>query len=265
MHVIRCFNNGLVEHPEGSVDPYRDWEIIDNELIFRDLAVIENRLNKLNAKKRLLPEEESEKKLLEKCNECLMEEKPLRSIELKPEEWRQLRGFTFVTSKPQIIVLNLDETQNDETKIPRWNDLKKKSEEHNVEICTLYGSLEMDIVELSEEEAAEFTEGLNITEPGRDRLIEEAYKVLGLISFFTSGPDEVRAWTINDGDNAVDAAGAIHSDLARGFIRAQVVAFDDFIAHANSFDECRKSGCLRLEGKEYLVKDGDMIEIRFNV
>ena len=116
-----------------------------------------------------------------------------------------------------------------------------------------------------EEEAAAFTEGLDITEPGRERLIEEAYRVLGLISFFTCGPDEVRAWTLHDGDNAVDAAGAIHSDLARGFIRAQVVAFDDYKKHGSSFDECRKAGCLRLEGKEYLVKDGDIIEIRFNV
>ena len=111
----------------------------------------------------------------------------------------------------------------------------------------------------------EFTEGLNITEPGRERLIEEAYRVLGLISFFTSGPDEVRAWTLHDGETAVDAAGAIHSDLARGFIRAQVVSFDDYMKYNSSFDECRKAGVLRLEGKEYIVKDGDMIEIRFNV
>lgn len=120
-------------------------------------------------------------------------------------------------------------------------------------------------MDLSPEEAAEFTEGLNITEPGRERLIEEAYRVLGLISFFTSGPDEVRAWTLHDGETAVDAAGAIHSDLARGFIRAQVVSFDDYMKYNSSFDECRKAGVLRLEGKEYIVKDGDMIEIRFNV
>lgn len=265
VQVIRCFDNSMVEHPEGSIDPCRDWDIIDEELIFRDLSVIENRLNKLNAKKRLLPEETAEKELLEKCNACLMDEKPLRSIELKPEEWRSLRGFTFLTLKPQLIVLNLDETQNSPEKIPQWDALKKKADEQGIKICTIYGSLEMDIIELSEEEAAEFTEGLNITEPGRERLIEEAYKVLGLISFFTSGPDEVRAWTLRDGENAVDAAGTIHTDLARGFIRAQVVAYDDFIANNASFDECRKAGCLRLEGKEYLVKDGDMIEIRFNV
>ena len=265
IQVIMCFANKTVEHPEGSIDPLRDWDIIENELIFRDLAVIENRLGKLRAKKKLIPEEDAEKKLLEQCFDCLMEEKPLRSIKLKPEEWRQLRGFAFVTSKPEIILLNLDETQSDETKIPRWAELKKRAEEQGVELCMIYGSLEMDIADLSEEEAAEFTEGLNITEPGRERLIEEAYRALGLISFFTCGPDEVRAWTLHDGDNAVAAAGAIHSDLARGFIRAQVVAYSDYKAHGNSFDECRKAGCLRLEGKEYIVKDGDMIEIRFNV
>lgn len=265
IQVVRCFANASVEHPEGSVDPIRDWDIIDNELIFRDLAVIENRLSKLRAKKKLLPEEAKEKDLLEKCYDCLMEEKPLASMTLKPEEWRQLRGFSFVTSKPQIILLNLDDSQNEDSKIPKWNELKKRAEESGAKLIKLYGSLEMDIMDMSPEEAAEFTEGLDITEPGRERLIEEAYKVLGLISFFTSGPDEVRAWTLHDGENAVDAAGAIHSDLARGFIRAQVVAFDDYEKHGNSFDDCRKAGVLRLEGKEYLVKDGDMIEIRFNV
>ena len=267
IHVIRCFANSAVEHPEGSIDPVRDWDIVDNELIFRDLGVIDNRLSKLRAKKKLTPDEDKEKALLEKCYDCLMEEKPLSSIELKPEETRQLRGFAFafVTSKPQIILLNLDESQNEETKIPKWDELKKRAEERGAKLCTLYGSLEMDIMDLEPEEAKEFTEGLNITEPGRERLIEEAYRVLGLISFFTCGPDEVRAWTLHKGENAVDAAGTIHSDLARGFIRAQVVAFDDYMAHAHSFDECRKAGVLRLEGKEYIVKDGDMIEIRFNV
>lgn len=265
IHVVRCFKNNAVEHPEGNVDPLRDWGIIENELIFRDLAVIENRLGKLRAKKRLLPEEDSEKKLLEQCFDCLMEEKPLRSLQLSAEQSRSLRGFSFVTSKPEIVLLNLDETQSDDSKIPGFAELQKRAAEQGFMLYTLYGSLEMDIMDLSEEEAAEFTEGLNITEPGRERLIGQAYRLLGLISFFTSGPDEVRAWTLREGDNAVDAAGAIHSDLARGFIRAQVVAFEDYREHKNSFDECRKAGCLRLEGKEYLVKDGDIIEIRFNV
>lgn len=265
IHVVRCFKNSAVEHPEGSVDPLRDWEIIENELIFRDLAVIENRLGKLRAKKKLIPDEEAEKKLLEQCYDCLMDERPLRSLELSDEQERSLRGFSFVTSKPEIVLLNLDDTQSDESGIPGYAELKKRAEAQGFMLYTLYGSLEMDIMDLSEEEAAEFTEGLNIEEPGRERLIGQAYRLLGLISFFTCGPDEVRAWTLHEGDNAVDAAGAIHSDLARGFIRAQVVAFADYKNHNNSFDECRKAGCLRLEGKEYLVKDGDIIEIRFNV
>ena len=265
IHVVRCFENSAVEHPEGSVDPLRDWEIIESELIFRDLAVIENRLNKLKAKKKPLPDEENEKKLLERCFECLMEEKPLRSLALTPEQERCLRGFSFVTSKPEIVLLNLDDAQSDENKIPCFAELKKRAAEQGFMLYTLYGSLEMDIMDLTEEDAAEFTEGLNITEPGRERLIGQAYRLLGLISFFTCGPDEVRAWTLREGDKAVDAAGAIHSDLARGFIRAQVVAFDDYKKHGDSFDECRKAGCLRLEGKEYAVKDGDIIEIRFNI
>lgn len=265
IHVVRCFKNSAVEHPEGSVDPLRDWEIIENELIFRDLAVIENRLGKLRAKKKLIPDEEAEKKLLEQCFDCLMEERPLRSLELSAEQQRSLRGFSFVTSKPEIVLLNLDDSQSDESSIPGYAELKKRADEQGFMLYTLYGSLEMDIMDLTEEEAAEFTEGLDITEPGRERLIGQAYRLLGLISFFTCGPDEVRAWTLHDGDNAVDAASAIHSDLARGFIRAQVVAFDDYQKHGDSFDECRKAGCLRLEGKEYIVKDGDIIEIRFNV
>lgn len=265
IHVVRCFKNSAVEHPEGSVNPLRDWEIIENELIFRDLAVIENRLGKLRSKKKLMPEEEAEKKLLEQCMDCLMEEKPLRALELTAEQQRSLRGFSFVTSKPEIVLLNLDDTQRSDADIPGFEELKKRADEQGFILYTLYGSLEMDIMELSEEDAAQFTEGLNITEPGRERLIGQAYRLLGLISFFTCGPDEVRAWTLSDGDNAVDAAGAIHSDLARGFIRAQVVAFEDYKKYNNSFDECRKAGCLRLEGKEYLVKDGDIIEIRFNV
>lgn len=265
VHVVRCFSNSSVEHPEGSVDPLRDWEIIENELIFRDLGVIENRLGKLNAKKKLLPEEELEKKLLERCFDCLMEERPLRSLELTAEEERSLRGFTFVTSKPEVVLLNLDDSQSDERSIPRYAEMQSRAAEQGFMLYTLYGSLEMDIMELPEEEAAEFTAGLNITEPGRERLIGQAYRLLGLISFFTCGPDEVRAWTLRKGDNAVAAAAAIHSDLARGFIRAQVVAFDDYKKYNDSFDECRKAGCLRLEGKEYQVSDGDIIEIRFNV
>lgn len=265
IHVIRCFDNSAVEHPEGSVDPMRDWDILEMELIFRDLSVVENRLGKLTGKKKLLPAESDEKALLERCRDCLMDESPLISLELKPEEEKLLRGFTFLTAKPQIIVLNMDELQNDLSKLPGGDELLKKLESHGANVIKVYGRIEMDLAELSPEEAAEFSEGLPIEEPGRERLIAEAYRTLGLISFFTCGPDEVRAWTLHDGDNAVDAAGAIHSDLARGFIRAQVVSYDDYTQNADSMSKCRETGVLRLEGKEYKVKDGDMIEIRFNV
>lgn len=265
IHVIRCFENSAVEHPEGSVDPVRDWEILDMELIFRDLAVVENRLGKLNGKKKPTPEDTAEKNLLERCRDCLMDERPLREMEMTPEEARSIRGFTFLTAKPQIIVLNMDESQTGIESVPNGEKLASQIAERKVNAIPVYGRLEMDLIELTPEEAAEFTEGLPITEPGRERLIAEAYRTLGLISFFTCGPDEVRAWTLRDGDNAVDAAGAIHSDLARGFIRAQVVSYDDYTANGDSLAKCRESGVLRLEGKEYKVKDGDIIEIRFNV
>ncbi|MDR1944442.1 MAG: redox-regulated ATPase YchF [Synergistaceae bacterium] len=265
IHVIRCFENQAVEHPEGSVDPLRDMEILEIELIFRDLAVVENRLGKLSAKKKLQREEEVEKALLERCRDRLVDEKPIRGLEMTQEETRALRGFTFLTAKPQIIVLNLDESQRRPSDIPNGEAIGKRISERGVNSIRLYGRLEMDLADLSPEEAEEFSEGLPIEEPAREKLIAEAYRALGLISFFTCGPDEVRAWTLCDGENAVDAAGTIHSDLARGFIRAQVVSYDDYTVHGDSFANCRDAGVLRLEGKDYRVRDGDIMEIRFNV
>lgn len=265
IHVLRGFANGGVEHPEGSLDVHRDWKIVEMELIYRDLSVIENRLSRLNGKKKLLPEEEGEKALLLRCQDCLMEERSLRDLALAPEEARMLRGFTFLSAKPQILVLNLDEGQKGAADARGGEALLRDAAAAGIRVLSLYGRLEMDLADLSPEEAAEFTEGLDITEPGRERLIAGAYGLLGLISFFTCGPDEVRAWTLREGATAVDAAGTIHSDLARGFIRAQVVAYDDYAAHGFAFPACREAGCLRLEGKDYRVADGDVIEIRFNV
>jgi GTP-binding protein YchF len=265
LHVVRCFENSAVEHPEGSVDPLRDIGILDMELIFRDLAVVENRLGKLSSKKKPQPEEVFEKALLERCHDCLMDEKPIRALEMSAEEERALRGFTFVTAKPHIIVLNLDETQGDIADLPNGGALLRGIKERGLAVIKIYGRLEMDLLDLSPEEAEEFMDGLQIDEPAREKLISTAYGTLGLISFFTCGPDEVRAWTLHDGDNALNAAGAIHSDLARGFIRAQVVSYDDYTMHGDSYANCRDSGVLRLEGKDYKVKDGDIIEIRFNI
>ena len=266
LHVVRVFGNENVPHPENSIDPLRDYRIVEAELIYRDLGVISNRLARLDekkAKKKLTPQEVAELELLRELEAHLLDERPLREYPLTDEQKRTLSGFAFLTLKPELIVLNLDDSQTGD--VPELEGLNAEMERKGLKSVRVYGATEMELEQLDPEDREEFMKDLAITEPGRERLIHEAYKLLGLISFFTSGSDEVRAWTLHDGANAVDAAGAIHSDLARGFIRAQVVAYDDFMANGASIAQCRDKGVLRLEGKEYIVKDGDMIEIRFNV
>jgi GTP-binding protein YchF len=277
LHVVRFFENPDVPHPEEMIDPLRDWQIVEMELIYRDLGVIENRLSRLSAKKKNTPEESAETELLKKLQDHLMEELPLREYPLTEEQKRALSGFAFLTLKPELAVLNMDEGQTGS--VPQAESLEAALREKNLSSVRIFGSLEMDLAQLEPAEQAEFMKDLSIEQLGRDRLIHEAYHLLGLLSFFTSGKDEVRAWTLHSGDSAVDAAGAIHSDLARGFIRAQVVAYGDFIgiyaqgaygpqdprAGGATLTACRDKGVLRLEGKEYLVRDGDMIEIRFNI
>lgn len=266
LHVVRVFKNSAVPHPENSIDPLRDWRIVEAELIYRDLGVISNRLARLEekkAKKKLTPAEVSELELIKELEAHLLNERPLREFNLTDEQKKSLSGFAFLTLKPELIVLNLDDTQTGD--VPELKALEAEMSAKNLKCVRVYGATEMELEQLDPEDRAEFMKDLSITEPGRDRLIHEAYKLLGLISFFTSGTDEVRAWTLREGADAVEAAGTIHSDLARGFIRAQVVAYDDFIANNASMSQCRDKGVLRLEGKEYKVQDGDMIEIRFNV
>ena len=266
LHVVRVFKNDSVPHPENSIDPLRDYRIVEAELIYRDLGVISNRLSRLDekkAKKKLTAQETAELELLKELEAHLLEERPLREFALTDEQKRTLSGFAFLTLKPELVVLNLDDTQTGD--VPELSGLEAEMTAKGLKSVRVYGATEMELEQLDPEDREEFMKDLAITEPGRERLIHEAYRLLGLISFFTSGSDEVRAWTLHDGANAVEAAGAIHSDLARGFIRAQVVAYDDFIACGASMSACRDKGVLRLEGKEYLVKDGDMIEIRFNV
>ena len=277
LHVVRFFENPDVPHPEETINPLRDWKIVETELIYRDLGVIDNRLSRLSAKKKNTPEESAEGELLKKLQDHLMEELPLREYPLTEEQKKTLSGFAFLTLKPELVVLNMDEGQTGP--VPQIESLEAALREKGLSSMRIFGSLEMDLTQLDPEEQAEFMKDLSIQQLGRDRLIHEAYRLLGLVSFFTSGKDEVRAWTLRSGDNAVDAAGAIHSDLARGFIRAQVVAYEDFIklygqgayapgdprAGGATLTACRDKGVLRLEGKEYLVRDGDMIEIRFNI
>ena len=264
IHVVRLFENSDVPHPESSIDPLRDWEIVEMELIFRDLAVIENRLARLAAKKKNIPAEREEQALLERCQSCLLDEKPLRSLDLDGEEKKTLSGFTFVTLKPEMVVANLDESQTADD-LPGLEALRSLAEDRGLTFVKVFGKMEMELALIAPEEQEEFMADLGVEEPGRNRLISKAYDLLGLISFFTTGKDEVKAWTLHKGETAVDAAGTIHSDLARGFIRAQVVSFKDFMDNDESMAKCREKGVLRLEGKDYKVADGDMIEIRFNV
>ncbi|MBQ7215813.1 MAG: redox-regulated ATPase YchF, partial [Synergistaceae bacterium] len=220
LHVVRVFANSSVPHPENSIDPLRDWHIVEAELIYRDLGVISNRLARLDekkAKRKLTPQESAELDLLKELEAHLLDEKPLREFALTDEQKRALSGFAFLTLKPELVVLNLDDTQTGD--VPELAGLEAEMQAKGLNSVRVYGATEMELEQLDPEDREEFMKDLAITEPGRDRLIHEAYKLLGLISFFTSGTDEVRAWTLREGSTAVDAAGTIHSDLARGFIR----------------------------------------------
>lgn len=266
LHVVRVFKNDVVPHPENSIDPLRDFRIVEGELIYRDLGVISNRLARLDekkAKKKLTSSESAELDLLRELEAHLLNELPLREFALTDEQKRALSGFAFLTLKPELVVLNLDDTQTGD--VAELLLLEDELAGKGVKSVRVYGATEMELEQLDDADREEYMKDLGISEPGRERLIHEAYKLLGLISFFTCGSDEVRAWTVRAGSSAVDAAGTIHTDLARGFIRAQVVSYEDFIANGGTISACRDKGVLRLEGKDYEVQDGDMIEIRFNV
>ncbi|MBL8196644.1 MAG: redox-regulated ATPase YchF [Blastocatellia bacterium] len=254
VHVVRGFENPLIEQP---ADLLRDIKNFDIELILADLIPLENRLAKMKKEKA----NPREKEIIEQCKAALDEEKPLRSLDFSAEEWQMLAGFRFLSQKPVMLLINLSEDQIGQA-IPL--EVEQYAKDNGYKLITMCGRAEMDIAELPIEEQGEFLKDLGISEPARDRFIRSAYELLDLISFLTSGEDECRAWTIRRGTNAQRAAGKIHSDIERGFIRAEVVAYLDFIA-LGSEAKCRETGKLRLEGKEYIVHDGDIINFRFNV
>ncbi len=268
VHVVRAFDDPTVPHPEGSVDPLRDIETINMELLFVDLAMVDKRLQRIRA---MIPKlrgqereaHEREGAVLERLHRALSDGIPIRAIELQPDEEKLLRGFGFLTQKPLLILLNLGEERLSEAETL----LAAASERltgPGIAVEALPGKLEAELAQLAPDEAAAFMQELGISEPARNRVIRTSYRLLGLISFFTVGPDEVRAWTIRRGATAVEAAGTIHSDLAQGFIRAEVVHYDDLV-RAGSLTEARKLGALRLEGRNYVVEDGDVVHILFNV
>ena len=268
LHVVRAFENPAVAHPDGSVDPGRDVERLELEFILADLGVIEKRIERLKVQGHHgTPAEreanDRELAVLERLAPPLREGKPIRDVEMSDDESKRIRGFRFLTEKPVLVLLNVGEDD-----IPRSAqiaaDFANGYTHRQSGVEALSARIEMEIGQLDEEEAAVFRADLGLTESSLEKVIRDSYRLLGLISFFTAGPDETRAWTIPAGSTAVDAAAAIHSDLARGFIRAEIVEYEDLI-ELGSFAEARKHAKLRSEGKDYLMKDGEVVEIRFNV
>jgi GTP-binding protein YchF len=262
LHVARDFADEAVPHPEGRVDLASDVAAVDLELAFSDLGIIERRLAKLNSEIGKIASKDrelrmAERDLLMRLQGELEAERPIRDIELSDEEERILRGYQFLTAKPLLLVVNIGEEQI-------RNPPKFAYSHRHSGVVAICGKVEAELAQLDDEDAQAFMEDLGISEAARDRVIGESYELLGLLSFLTAGPDEVRAWTIRRNTPAVEAAGAIHSDIQRGFIRAEIVAYDDLIK-AGGMNEAKKAGTVRLEGKTYIVKDGDVCHFLFNV
>jgi GTP-binding protein YchF len=260
IHVVRCFENDSVPHPSGSINPQRDIQAMDSEFILNDLIVTERKLERLaeERKKGAGREKgviEREIELFNRFHAALSDEKPLRDMDLSLEDEKSIAGFGMLSRRPILIVLNLAEGQA----APQINYTHK-----HVIIEALQGRLEMDIAQLPPDEAQMFMDEYGIKEPSLNRVISLSYELLGVQSFFTVGPDECRAWTVRRGAAAPEAAGEIHTDLQKGFIRAEVVTYNDLVT-LGDMTEVKNKGKLRLEGKEYIVHDGDILNIRFNV
>ena len=269
VHVVRAFQDDSVPHPEQSVDPLRDIETLQMELTFSDLALIERRLvrikeqvNKLRGTERENTEKEG--LILQQLQETLEAGGAVRDVDLAPEDERLIRGFGFLTGKPILVLINVDESQLGQ----QIEDLLAKAREQfgrkGLAIDALAGKIEAEIAQLDSDDATLFLADMGIQQVSRERVIRLSYDLLGLISFFTVGEDECRAWTVRLGTPAVHAAGEIHSDIERGFIRAEIVSYDELVG-AGGWPEARKAGTLRREGKTYVMQDGDVVHFLFNV
>ena len=263
-HVLRVFQDETVPHEHGSVDPLRDAEELDVELALSDLVVVEKRMERLEKDRKKIknPELDKEFELLQRCKTMLEDNEPLRKLELSPEDEKRIRGFMFLSQKPMLYVLNLGEED-----APRLHEREQEFRNGplggrpRTAITAVCGKIEAELAELSAEEAKEYLSSYGLKESGLQRLITATYSLLGLMSFLTAGDTECRAWTVPIGSKAPQAAGAIHSDFEAKFIRAEVVNWKDLV-DANGYSGLRDKGQLRLEGKEYIVKDGDVLVIR---
>jgi GTP-binding protein YchF len=267
VHVVRAWDDPAHPHPDGSVDPRRDLERLDLEFSLADLALVDRRLERLRTSGRhgTAAEREAnerEEAVISRLKEALEAGRPIRDVELDEGEEKAIRGFRFLTQKPALVLLNVGEAD-----IPnagaRAEQLRGDDVHRNTLVDAMSARIEMELGELEADEAKAFMDELGLREPGFDRVIALSYRLLGLISFLTAGPDEVRAWPIREGSSAVDAAAAIHTDLAHGFIRAETVAYEDLV-ELGSMAEARRAGKLRSEGKTYRVRDGDVIEVLFS-
>lgn len=266
IEVVRCFDDSNITHVTGNTDPVRDIEIINIELILADLEIITNRIGRIEKKAETTKDKEAmtELTLLRKCKDSLEQNKPLRRLELDKDEKKIIKNFNFLTLKPLIYVANVD----DEAIVVGENDYTKKVKEYaandDAGVITMCAKLESDLAGLEDDERTEFLTSCGISDSGLDQLIFAAYDLLGLSTFFTVGTDEVRAWTFKKGMKAPECAGIIHNDFERGFIKAEVMSYDDLKTLGDE-KKVKEAGKLRIEGKEYIMQDGDICYFRFNV
>lgn len=267
VHVVRCFEDTNVVHVDGSVDPLRDIETINIELIFSDMEMLERRLQKSNKAAKTDKSLAAEVELIKLVLDTLESGKSARTLELSEEQLQVVRSFNLLSSKPIIYVANVaeDEVSDEAASNPYVQTVKEFAKSEDAQVVVVSAKIEEEISQLDKEEKMEFLSELGLDKSGLDKLIQASYKLLGLISFLTAGPMESRAWTIKRGTKAPQAGGKIHSDIERGFIRAETISFDDLVAHGGNMASAKEKGLVRLEGKEYIMKDGDVVLFRFNV
>ena len=266
LEVVRCFDDGKIIHVEGKIDPIRDIETINLELTISDLDIINNRLEKVAKKAKSTKNKDDllEVEILEKCKKHLESSKPLRTLDLTEEEKKIIKSYSFLTIKPIIYLANIKESELTNPDNEYVEKVKNYAKEENAKVISLCANTEEDLSGLTEEEKKEMLECIGIPESGLNKLIRTTYDVLGLATYFTVGKDEVRAWTFKKGMNAKQCAGIIHTDFERGFIRAEVMSYADLIEYGSEL-KVKEAGKARLEGKDYLMQDGDICHFRFNV
>ena len=265
VEVVRCFENSDIIHVEGNVDPIRDIEIINVELILSDLEIIMNRINKIGKKASMSKDKEIKKEaeILEKIKSSLEKNIPVRNLSFEDDEWNIIKHFNLITAKPIIYMANVSE-EDAVSGNEYVNKVREFASNDGSEVIVVCAKIESELSELDDSERIEFLSDLGITESGLDKLIRATYSLLGLATYFTAGTDEVRAWTFRRGMKAPECAGIIHTDFQKGFIKAEVMSYNDLIACGDE-KKVKENGKMRLEGKEYIVQDGDICYFRFNV